>query len=290
MYFVAQDRGLFAEEGLEVEIIQGAGPPITAALISGDLQFNGSPGAAVAAILKGAELKLVLVSNDQPPYQLWSGDPKIRAIGDLKGSRIGVISTGDTHEFAARLLLAAQGIDTATVSFTPMGPGSGRMAGIMSGSLPAASITLDEVEQIKNDAKLHMVADTSKIVHMINGGMATSDRMLGPNRPLAKRFLRALIKGRRYADAFEKETVDALQKRNPNASREALAAGYKVSQAGATKDGTVPLSVQLNEINARAELMHIAKDKVAPPEKVFDFSLLNEVNRELDAQGWKPTR
>ena len=291
MYFVGIDRGFFAEEGLEVEIIQAAGPQATTALISGDLQFNGSGGAAVGAILRGAALKVVMVSNDQPPYQLWSGDDKIRALSDIAdGKRIGVISTGDTHEFAVRLLLMSQGMDPKTVIFTPVGPGAGRMAGLLSGALNAASLTMDEVQQIKNDPKLHMVMDTSKYVKMINGGMATSDKMLGPDRATAKRFMRALIKGRRYAGAFEKEAVDSVQKRNTVMSREALVDGFRISQAGATKDGTIPLATQNLEIRLRAEQLNLAADKIPGPEKVFDFSVLEEVNRELDSQGWKPTR
>jgi len=291
MYFIAQDRGYFADEGLDVEIIRAAGPPATAALISGDTQFNGSPGAAVAAILKGAPLKLVMVSNDRPQYQLWSGDPKIRTVADLKGGRVGVISTGDTHEFAVRLLLISQGIDPAAVSFSPMGPGGGRLAGIVSGALPAASLTLDEVEQVKRDPKnLHMVADTSTMVHTIVGGMATSDRMLSEDRMLTKKFMRALVKGRRYASVFHDQTVDALQKRNPTVDRAALDSGARISQAGQTEDGTVPIEVQRGEIEVRAQLMKIPQAQVPAPDKVFDFSVLNEVNRGLDQSGWKPVR
>jgi ABC-type nitrate/sulfonate/bicarbonate transport system substrate-binding protein len=274
-----------------VEIIRAAGPPATAALISGDTQFNGSPGAAVGAILKGAPLKLVLVSNDRPTYQLWSGDPKIRTVADLKGGRVGVISTGDTHEFAVRLLLISQKVDPASVGFTPVGPGGGRLAGIASGALPAASLTLDEVEQVKQDPKnLHMVADTSTMVHMIVGGMATSDRMLGEGRAMTKRFMRALVKGRRYANAFHDQTVDSLQKRNSTVPREALDSGLRISQASQTPDGLVPVSVQRDEIEIRAQLMKIPPAQVLAVEKVFDFSVLNEVNRELDGSGWKPAR
>jgi ABC-type nitrate/sulfonate/bicarbonate transport system substrate-binding protein len=291
MYFVAQDRGYFADEGLDVEIIRAAGPPATAALISGDTQFNGSPGAAIGAILKGAPLKLVLVSNDRPSYQLWSGDPKIHTVADLKGGRVGVISHGDTHEFAVRLLLISQGVNPGSVSFAPMGPGGGRLAGISSGALPAASLTMDEVEQVREDPKnLHMVADTSRLVHMIVGGMATSDKMLTADREQTKKFMRALVKGRRYASAFPEPTVDSLQKRNPSVDRDALQRGYRVSQDGQTEDGTVPVEVQKSEIEIRAQLMKVPEADVPSPDKVFDFSVLNEVNRELDSSGWKPVR
>jgi NitT/TauT family transport system substrate-binding protein len=289
MYFVAIDRGYFAEEGLEVEIIGAAGPTATAALMSGDLQFNGSAGAAVPAILRGAPLKVLMVSNDAPPYQLWSGNDKIKSLDDIKGKRVGVISTGDTHEFALRLLFMSKGVDPSGVIYVPIGPGAGRMAGISSGSLDAASLTLDEIQNVKNDPKMHMVADTSKLVKMINGGMATSDKMVGPERATAVKFVRAIIKGRRFAFTFENEAVDAVQKRNKTMSREALLDGLRLSKLGATADGTVPVDTQKLEISLRAEQLNLPKDKVPGPEKVFDFSVLNEVNKELDQKGWKPS-
>jgi NitT/TauT family transport system substrate-binding protein len=289
MYFVAIDRGYFAREGLEVEIIQAAGPPATAALISGDLAFNASPGAALSAILKNAPLKIMMVSNDQPPYQLWSGDDKIKKLEDLKGQRVGVISTGDTHEMALRLLFAAQGIDPKSVIYAPIGPGAGRVASITANSVAAASLTTDEVEQIRSNPKLHMVFDTSKAVKLINGGLATSDRMLGAERAMAKRFTRALVQGRRFASTFESESVDSVQKRVPMSAREGLITSFRISQAGATKDGTLSPAIQQAELDVRGELLGIPKDKMLPRDKVFDFSLVEEVNRELDAQGWKPS-
>jgi hypothetical protein len=84
--------------------------------------------------------------------------------------------------------------------------------------------------------------------------------------------------------------VDAVQKRNPTVARAALASGLKISQAGQTEDGTVPVAVQRAELEIRAQLMKIPETQVLAPDKAFDFSVLNEVNRELDQSGWKPVR
>ena len=95
MYHIAQDKGYFAAEGLDVDVVVAGGGVATPALISGDAQFTGSPGAAIPAILKGAPVKLVLVTQGHPSYQLWAGDPAIKTLADLKGRQIGVISRGD---------------------------------------------------------------------------------------------------------------------------------------------------------------------------------------------------
>jgi hypothetical protein len=70
----------------------------------------------------------------------------------------------------------------------------------------------------------------------------------------------------------------------------ACVAGYKTIVDCPTRDGTVPVAVQRQEISLRGRLLGVAKDKLPPPEKVFDFSPMQEANKELDNQGWKPKR
>lgn len=288
MYFLALDKGYFKDEGLDVEIIKAGGGTATPALMSGSLQFTGSPGSAISAILRGAPLKLVFVSQDHPPYQVWSGVAAVKTLADLEGRRVGVITRGDTHELAIRTLLKADHLNPNGVSYVPMGYGAGRLAGAMSGALAAASLTMDEVQEAKKSSKMHMVADASTSVQMVVGGAASSDEVLTKDRSLAKRFLRALIKGRRLMLADPDAAVDAVAKRNPKISRAAFMVGYKSSTTGATKDGTIPLAAQRQEIEARADLLNIPEAKRPSPAQVFDFSLLHEINRELDASGWKP--
>ncbi len=288
MYFLAVDKGYFTEEGLDVEVIKAGGGTATPALMSGDLQFTGSPGSAISAILRGAPLKLVFVSQDHPAYQVWSGVEAVKAPADLEGKRVGVISRGDTHELAVRMVMAANHLDPNGVSYVPMGFGAARLAGVMSGALAAASLTMDEVEQARKNANMHMVADPSATVQMVVGGAASSDKVLQDGRPLAKRFLRALMKGRRLMFADPDAAIDATHQRNPKMPRAAFAVGYKSSTVGATKDGTIPVAAQQQEIDVRADLLNIPQAKRPTPKQVFDFSLLDEINRELDQAGWKP--
>ncbi len=288
MYFLAADKGYFKDEGLDVEIVKAGGGTATPALMSGDLQFTGSPGSAISAILRGAPLKLVFVSQDHPAYQIWSGDAAMKGPADLEGKRVGVVSRGDTHELAVRMVMRAHHLDPQGVSYVPMGFGGARLAGVLSGALAAASLTMDEVVQAQKDPKMHMVADPSAEVQMVVGGAASSDKVLTDERPLAKRFLRALIKGRRLMFADPDAAIDAVHRRNPKMPRAAFAVGYKSSTEGATKDGTIPVAVQQQEIDVRADLLKIPEAKRPTPQQVFDFSLLDEINRELDAAGWKP--
>jgi len=287
-YFIAIDRGYFAEEGIEVEIIQAGGGTATPALLSGDVQYSSSASVAITAILRGGELKIVFADNDHVPYQLWSSVPAIKTIEDLKGKQVGIENRGDTHELAIRETFLAKGVDAKDVVFTPMQSRAATMAGVTSGALAAASVVQDEVQRLRLIPNAHMVANMQEIVHTITGGGVFSDRMLKENRPLAKRFMRAMVKGRRHAISRPEDMVAAVMKRDPAQTPDSVLQGWKDQEPLRTKDGTIPPDAQKQEIAVRSELLGIAPDKRRTPEQSFDFSLIREVNADLDAQGWKP--
>ncbi|HUB95615.1 MAG TPA: hypothetical protein VL993_06840, partial [Stellaceae bacterium] len=194
---------------------------------------------------------------------------------------------GDTHENALRILLTQHGIDPNTVLFTGVGFGNGRVAALKAGRLPAASLTVEDVTQLEGSPAVHEVADVGREVQMMVGGIAANARMLGPDRPLAIRFLRAIVKGERYMRAFEAGTVDAMLKHNPNVSREATDAVYRLMVPTNTSDGTLPPPVQKEMLDLYADIIKLPRDKEPPISAAFDFSLLPEVERSL--AGWKPT-
>jgi NitT/TauT family transport system substrate-binding protein len=288
MYWVAADKGYYAEENLDVEVVQAGGGVATPALLSGDTQFSGSPGAAIPAILKGAPLKLVFVTQDHPAYQLWASDPAIKTLQDLKGRQVGVITRGDSTEAATRRALIAAGVDPATVAFTGMSMPGARATAILTGALPAAALTFDDVATVETSGKAHLLADISRTVQMVVGGAVASDRMLKENRPLALRFIRALMKGYRYVRANKDGTIAILKKRYPNVSEEHYALVYDRVAATMTKDGTVPDALAQQAIDENAEVLGIPPEKRRPLAEFVDFSLARDANASLDAEGWKP--
>lgn len=288
MYSIAQDKGYFAAEGLDVEVVAAGGGVATPALISGDAQFTGSPGAAIPAILRGAPLKLVLVTQDHPSYQLWAGDPAIRSLADLKGRQIGVISRGDSTEAATRKVLIAAGVDPASVGFSAMSFPQARAMALMNGSLPAAALTFDDVAIVEHSGKAHLLADISSTVAMVVGGAVTSDRMLQENRPLALRFLHALVKGMRYARANKEATIDIILRHAPNESREHYELVYDREQKTMTRDGTVSDALAQAAIDENGDVLGLPPEKRRSLADAVDFSLAREANRALDAEGWQP--
>jgi ABC-type nitrate/sulfonate/bicarbonate transport system substrate-binding protein len=159
--FVAVDKGYFAKEGIEVEIVQAGGGVATPALIAGDLQFSGSPSVALSADMKGAKLKAIFVGSDQSGFQLWV-QPDIKKFEDLKGKQIGIISRGDTTEIGMRYILAKRNLPADFLAYTPLGPGIARVAALQSGSFPGALIDTSQVADMQKAqklGKLHLLID-----------------------------------------------------------------------------------------------------------------------------------
>ena len=87
--FVARDAGLFNKHGIDVELIQMAGPLPVAALAGGEIDYLTGYSTGIVATGRGAPLKGVMISLRKPPFFLVA-EPSIRGPNDLTGKRIGV--------------------------------------------------------------------------------------------------------------------------------------------------------------------------------------------------------
>jgi len=286
--FVAADKGYFTQEGIEVEIVQAGGGVATPALISGDLQFSGSPSVALSADMKGAHLKAIFVGSDQSAFELWV-QPEIKTLEDLKGKAVGIISRGDTSEIGMRYVLAKRNLPGDFVSYTPMGPGIARVAAIQSGSFPGALIDSGQVADMKKAGKigkLHMLIDLNKEVHMVFGGYATSDVMIASHRDVVRRTVRALMKGLIVLRSNRAVSVAALVKHG--SSEVAAEENYDQFAASMSPTAITSDADQALELKVRAQMLNLDPATLPPPSHFFDFSFVREAAAELKKENWKP--
>jgi NitT/TauT family transport system substrate-binding protein len=221
------------------------------------------------------------------PYQLWSLSPDVKTLADLKGKQIAIETRGDTHELAVRRALALAGIDASAIALTPLSNRGAVVAAVTSGAVGAASMMMDELERLKTTPGAHMVYDLEQIP-LIAGGGVFSEAMLKDHRDLAKRFLRAAVKGARYADVNPDAVITATRQRNPVQTPDEIRRAIESNAPLRTRDGTITMEVAQQEITNRAAVIGLPADQVRPADQMFDFTMLREVNAELDQSGWKP--
>ncbi len=283
-FFAAIDRGYYAEEGLDVQIVQSGSA--AAALLSGQVDFTTSASTTLSAILKGADARIIFTQADRPGLQIWSSQADIATLDALKGKTLAVISRGDSLEISARLALLKAGVDPDSVAFTALGTGPARLAALQSGAINAAVIsTADSVKLKQSGPKGKLLADLATQVHMLYNGVATSEKLLREQPQMVEAFLRGTLKGRDYVKRYRAETLDLLAKYNGNA-RDVNEVDYDQALATLTDDGTLPEDVQLSDARVRAQLVDVST--LPALSKIYDYSLLKNASGRLKQSGWQP--
>jgi NitT/TauT family transport system substrate-binding protein len=290
-YFAAEDKGYFKEEGLDVELVQAGGGVATPGLIAGSLTYSGSPSSAMSAILKGAQLKVILIGQSKPIYELWSFDPAVTRFEELRGKAIAISARGGTDELVIRMYLNEKKLPANYVALTPMGSAATRTAAILAGTQSHAILTRTEKGEVRRAGlidKGRMIVDFHDEVELQTGGIVTTDKELAENRDRAKRVLRAVWKGTIFLMTDREGVLALMRKRLPTMQDDILVPDVEGGMKDVDDDGVMSIETAAKELAVRGEINNVSPDKIPPPEKVYDFSLIREVTAEL--KGWKPAQ
>jgi ABC-type nitrate/sulfonate/bicarbonate transport system substrate-binding protein len=112
--WIAQELGLFAKHGIEMEVIYLRSSPLQmTALATGEVQFASSGGSPMlSAVSSGQDLKIIAAPGNRLAYDLVVR-PEIKEAKDLRGKRFGVTSIGGTLWMGGVLGLEKLGLDIA---------------------------------------------------------------------------------------------------------------------------------------------------------------------------------
>jgi NitT/TauT family transport system substrate-binding protein len=179
---VAEQKGFFKDEGLDVEIVDFAGGARalqavvggSADVVSGafehniNMQSKGQPMRAFVLQGRAPQIVLAVSTKTMPNYS---------SVADLKGKKIGVTAPGSSTNIMANFVLAKSGIKPSDVSYVGVGAAQGAVAALRAGQIDAIS-NLDPVMTIlarSNDIKI--ISDTRDV--------AEADKVFGGPMPAA---------------------------------------------------------------------------------------------------------
>jgi NitT/TauT family transport system substrate-binding protein len=135
--YLAVDDGLFAKEGLQVELLAfRGGSDLIKAVVSGSADVGVVSLAEVtSAIAAGQSMKAFYGGFNVPAFD-WYAVPSIHSIAEAKGKRFGVTQYGSSTDFLTRYALASKGLDPARdVQIVQGGDSPTRLAAMQAGQI-----------------------------------------------------------------------------------------------------------------------------------------------------------
>ncbi len=276
--FIAQERGFFREEGLEPQLVQVRATAAIAAIVSGDVDALGSVGSAIRAIQRGAPVKTLAVSLRRPLFWIVTR-PELKSFRDLKGKVIGTTTLGGSQHTAGIRMLRRAGLDPdKDVTVVLAGDVPTQLQALVAGSIQIGILSPPTVILARDKYKMNVLANAMEEFTSLQNGLAVQDKTLKERRDFVKRILRARAKGGRYFQQNERGTAEVLSKVLSVDMPTALET-YRISRGAFTTDG-IPTDDEIREyLKMDAEILGLPAP--IPAEKIFDFSLQREVNREL---------
>ncbi|MGH9818974.1 MAG: ABC transporter substrate-binding protein, partial [Pyrinomonadaceae bacterium] len=108
--YMAQTKGFFKMEGLDVELIQ-MNPRLGAtAVVNGDVSFATPFTSTFRGVLQGFPMKLVFIHLKKGPYYVMIR-PDIKDVQQLKGKKLGVATIKGTDQLVAEEMLQSKGFN-----------------------------------------------------------------------------------------------------------------------------------------------------------------------------------
>ena len=273
--WVAEVGGLLTKNGFNAEIIYTRAAIET--LVAGEVEFGQMTGALMfSARLQGADPVMVAGVQDFLNDRLVVR-PNINSVEELKGKRVGVFRFGSASHLRLLNVLPRYGLGERDVTFLQVGDTPERLIALHGGSIDATLLSPpDHLQAVRGGTKILLNLRDLNVPYQ-GTGLVTTQRLLGRNRDLARRFLKA------YVEAIH------LVRTNPTISKRAFAKYRQTKNDKQIDDAYQTLREIVKpkpypSIDGFKTIIKDASDRIpaaraANPKDFMDTSLLEELDR-----------
>lgn len=214
---IAQEKGFFKEENLEVELAKFLnGPAEVAAMLSGDIQFAYIGHGAHSLAIQG-KVNILFPNGLSKSEQIIAGKwAKINKISDLRGKTVGT-QLGTSGDIVLDIALRREGLRKNNVNVVNMDV-SGIVSSMIGKKVDAVSVwapyTFEIIKQLNDEVQI-ITSITNYLDEAVfpSSWIATPDYIKN-NPDIVNRFSRAILKAMDYRDANMDEAVEIVAKLN----------------------------------------------------------------------------
>jgi NitT/TauT family transport system substrate-binding protein/sulfonate transport system substrate-binding protein len=221
--YMAKAKGMFKDEGLDVElIVMLGGRSGVQALAGGGVHFVMQIGATLPAIWSGADFKIVAQMLNMLPFSLMVR-PEIQRLEELRGKRIG-LSVGTTTQALVHELLKINGLDPDKgFEYINIPGAAARLAALEKGMVAAAPMSAPgDLKAIQAGFK-RLVFFGDVLPEISATGLITSTSYIKENPRTVEKMVRAVVRGTLAARDEPATAIEVMQrsmKMNPDEARE----------------------------------------------------------------------
>ena len=283
--WVAKETGLFAKNGLDVQLIFfTGGTTAILALVSGDVPITQVSGPGlVNSALAGSDPVFVAAGITSLNYVLM-GRPGIKSAEQLKGGTVAISRFGSATDSIARFALRKIGLTPGKdVTIVQVGSGPDRLNAAVTGKV-TASVLNPPSSFLAEKRGLAVVADVAQMGLVFqHTGAATTKRFIREHQDTVRRYVKANVEAVHRMWTDREGTVRVLGKyMGSNLDREILEKSWEnvMTEAFYPKKQYPSLEGLKTVIDEIAERDPRAKS--AKPEQFVDFTFI----KELDQSGF----
>lgn len=276
----AKDWGVFAANGLDVELIVMSPSLAAAALAQGDIDYVAGVGpASVAATLSGLPSRAIWFSSDRISYWLMA-KPELKSLEDLKGKKIAISGgAGGTNHVA--LMIAVEKSGGNPKDYVMVGiPGQqiqvfySLESGFVDAALLSPPVTFGAAK--KGYAK---IMDVGSMVEMPGGGLTSLIKTIQSRPAEVKRVIHALQAAKDEVRKSKPKTVELII-RILKMDKEAASETYDAFQATLNPTG-IPNRAGIDNLVRSLQAQGRFTDRKIAFTEVADDRLATEVAKEL---------
>ena len=268
--YVAKHLGIFESYGYDARVLVLEPRAGIGALLSGDLDCYTAIGSTARAALRGAPVRVGLVSLNRSDFILVA-NKEITSIDQLRGKLIGGYTPQGTVNVVLGELLRRKGLRPD--EYKVVNAGTARAAALGSGSVPAALLnSVETVRMVKQG--FHVLARAADELELPQSGLGMAVAAMQTRRDFLRPVSQAVLDAIRVIATQKEKTVAVLMKQLSINQDEAAFIYDAIHRGWALDGGPTPgaLKLELDLDQKDAGLKELPK-----VEQIYDFSLLDEL-------------
>ena len=278
---LAEKRDFLKEQSLQGEFIRIRPAISSAALVSGEIDYDTVLGNGIGAAIRGLPVRVVACFLPATPIALISRS-EFKSVQDLKGKNIGLNTFGGTLESIARLISKHYGLEPdKDIKFLATGTVESRFAAMQQG-LTAATLGSPPIDFLGKKLGFVVLARANELFNFPASGLVASVRAIKEKPDQIKRVIKAGIKASRYIRQNREGTLPVMTEWL-KIDKEIASVTYDSVWKAFTEDGTLPesgLRVAIDEARRVGKV-----ERGVSFSEVADLSILREAQRELAVLG-----